>query len=80
MFVCTAVLYEYTKSHRKEANNLFDNTHVRNIYHGIIYIANEGRRVRILNIYINNIMMFICVFKKYNSLISAFVLFQQFGV
>jgi hypothetical protein len=49
-------------------------------YHGIIYIANEGRRVRILNIYINNIMMFICVFMKYNILISAFVLFQQFGV
>ena len=40
---------------RNDFNNFFDNLHVRikilyrEFYHGIIYIANEGRHVRILN-------------------------------
>ena len=43
------VQYEYMNSLRNDVNNLLDNTHVRikiyrEFYHGIIYIANEGRR------------------------------------
>ena len=56
MFICTTVLYEYMKSLRNEMNNLFDNTHVgikiyQEFYHSIIYIANEGRHVRIFIFY-----------------------------
>jgi hypothetical protein len=48
MFVCTAVLYKYIKSHSIDLHNLFDMTHVRikiyqEFYHCIVYIANEGR-------------------------------------
>ena len=51
LFVCTTVLYEY-KSRKNYVNNVFDNTRVRininrEFYHGIIYIGNEGRHVRI---------------------------------
>jgi hypothetical protein len=51
------VLYEYMKSLRNYVNNLFDNTHVRieiyrEFYHSIIYIAIEGRYVRIIFIYV----------------------------
>ena len=59
MFVCTKVMYEYMNSLRNAACNLFVNTHVRikiyrEFYH-IIYIANDGSRVRILfNFYILN--------------------------
>ena len=54
MFVCTTVLYEYMNSLRKDVCNLFVNTHVRiqiyrEFYLCIIYIANEGRHVRIIN-------------------------------
>jgi len=50
MFVCTTVLYEYMKSFRNEVNHLVGNAHVRIIichefYHGIIYTANEARRL-----------------------------------
>jgi hypothetical protein len=53
MFVCTSVLYEYMNSLRNAVCNLFVNMHVRikiyhQFYHCIIYIANEGRHVRIL--------------------------------
>jgi len=52
MFVCTTVLYEYMEALKNGVNNLFENTHVRmkiyqEFYHGIIYIANERRDVRI---------------------------------
>jgi hypothetical protein len=52
MFVSTIVVYEYMKSRSNNANNLFDNTHVRieiyrAFYHRIIHIANGGRLVRI---------------------------------
>ena len=52
MFVCTTVLYEYMNSVRNDVCNLFVNTHVlikiyRDFYHCVIYIANEGRHVRI---------------------------------
>ena len=52
MFVCTTVLYEYMNLLRNEVYNLLVNTHVwikihRQFYHTIIYMANEGRRVRI---------------------------------
>jgi hypothetical protein len=48
------VLYEYMNLFRNDIYNLFVNTHVRikiyrEFYHGIIYIANEGRHVRIGN-------------------------------
>jgi hypothetical protein len=51
MFICTTVLYEYIKSLGNEMNNLFDNMHVQikiyqEFYHGIIYIANEGRHIK----------------------------------
>ena len=54
MFVCTTDLYEYMNSLRKDVCNLFVNTHVRiqiyrEFYLCIIYIANEGRHVRIIN-------------------------------
>jgi hypothetical protein len=57
MFVCTMVLYECMKSLRNYVNNLFYNTHVRitiyrEFYHSIIYIAKEGRYVRIIFIYV----------------------------
>ena len=53
MFVCTTVLYEYMKSLRIDVFNLFVNTYVRikiyrEFYQCIIYIANEGRHVRII--------------------------------
>ena len=36
--LCTTVLYEYMKSHRNEANNLFDNLQVRiGIYRHNLY-------------------------------------------
>ena len=52
MLVCTTLLYEFMNLHRNDVYNLFVNTHVRTkIYrgfnHGIIYIVNEGRHVRI---------------------------------
>jgi GH25 family lysozyme M1 (1,4-beta-N-acetylmuramidase) len=52
MFVCTTVLYEYMNSVRNDVCNLFVNTHVlikiyRDFYHCVLYIANEGRHVRI---------------------------------
>ena len=50
MFVCTKV--ECMKLLRNDVDNLFNNTHVQiklfwGFYHGIIYIANEGRHVKI---------------------------------
>jgi hypothetical protein len=53
MFACTMVLYEYMNSLRNDVCNLYVNTHVRikiyrEFYHCIIYIANEGRHVRIM--------------------------------
>ena len=58
MFVCTTVLYEYMNSLRNGVYDLFVNTHVwikiyREFYHGIIYIAKEGRHVRIMGIWYN---------------------------
>jgi hypothetical protein len=55
MFVCTMVLYEYMNSPRNDVCNLFLNMHVRikihhEIYHCIIYRANEGV---MLELYIN---------------------------
>ena len=55
MFVCITVLYEYMNLPnvlRNDVYNLFVNRHVRikiyrKLYHDIIYIANEGRHVRI---------------------------------
>ena len=53
IFSGSTVLYEYmSESFRNEVNILFDNTHVRikiyiEFYYGIIYLANEGRHVRI---------------------------------
>jgi hypothetical protein len=52
MFVCITVLYEYMNSPRNDVCNFIVNTHVRikiyrEFYHCIIYIANEGRHVRI---------------------------------
>jgi hypothetical protein len=55
MCVCSTVLYKRMNSLRNDVYNLFVNTHVwtkiyRLFYHGItlcIYIANEGRHVRI---------------------------------
>ena len=52
--VRTSVLYEYMNSLRNDVCNLFVNTHVRNkmyreFYHCVIYIANEGRHVRIID-------------------------------
>ena len=46
------VLYEYMNSPGNDVCNLFVNTHeqikiYREFYHCIIYIANEGRHVRI---------------------------------
>jgi len=51
MVVCTTILYEYINL-LDDIYNLFTNTHVRikiyrEFYHGIIYIDNEVRRVRI---------------------------------
>ena len=53
MFVCTTVLYENMNSLRNDVCNLLVNMHVRikiyhEFYHCIIYIANEGRHVRII--------------------------------
>jgi hypothetical protein len=52
MLVCTTLLYEFMNLHRNDVYNLFVNTHVRTkIYrgfnHGIIYIVNDGRHIRI---------------------------------
>jgi hypothetical protein len=54
-YICTTVLYEYMNSFRNDVYDLLVNKHVRikiyqEFYHGIIYITNEGRHVRILNI------------------------------
>jgi hypothetical protein len=63
MFVCTTDLYEYMNSLRKDVCNLFVNTHVRiqiyrEFYLCIIYIANEGRHVRIIY---NRIKYSLCI-------------------
>ena len=47
-------LYEYTSLRRNDIYNLFVNMHVRitiyrEFFHGIIYIANDGRHARIIN-------------------------------
>ena len=52
-------MYEYMKSLRNYVNNLFDNTHVGikiywEFYHGIIYLAHEGRHFWILENAISN--------------------------
>ena len=52
IFLCTMIIYEYMKSLRNDVINLFDNMHVQikiyqEFFHGIIYIANKGCRVRI---------------------------------
>jgi hypothetical protein len=51
--ICATVRNEYTNSLRNDVSNLFVNTHVRvkiyrEFYHCIIFIANEGRHVRII--------------------------------
>jgi len=56
MFIGTTVLYECMNSPRNYVNMLFGNTHVRikiywKFYHSIVYIANEGRHVRIFAIF-----------------------------
>ena len=56
MFVCTTVLCEYMNLPRNDVCNFFVDTHVRlkiyrELYHCIIYIANEGRHFRKLNIF-----------------------------
>ena len=50
--LCTTVLYEYMNSLGNDVCNLFVNTHertkiYREFYHCNIYIANDGRHVRI---------------------------------
>jgi hypothetical protein len=57
MFVCTTVLYEYMNSLKNDGNNLFGNTPVlikiyQEFYHSTKCIANEGRHIRICNIYV----------------------------
>ena len=52
MFLCTTVLYEYMNLLKNGVYYLFFNTHVRikiyrEFYNSIIYIANEGRHIRI---------------------------------
>ena len=49
-FIYTTVLYEYMHSFMNDVQNLFVNTHVRikiypDVYHGIIYIANEEYKI-----------------------------------
>ena len=51
-YICTTVLYEYMNSLRNDVYDLLVNKHVRikiyqEIYHGIIYIDNEGHHARI---------------------------------
>ena len=51
-YICTTVLYEYMNSLGNDVYDLLVNKHVRikiyqEIYHGIIYIDNEGRHARI---------------------------------
>ena len=52
-FLCLSFLYKYMKSLKNDFNNLFDNTHVQSkiylqFYLCIIYIANEGHHVSIM--------------------------------
>ena len=56
------------RSHRNDAHNVSVNTHVRNkihpeVYHGIVYIANEERPIRILG---NFYRLFLWLFKMTN--------------
>ena len=67
MFVCTTGLYEYMTLLRNYVNNLCGNTHVqikiyRQLYHSIIYIANEGHHVRIIEYAI--ILFYSCLFSR----------------
>jgi hypothetical protein len=53
MFVCPTALYKYMKSHSNDFFNMSDNTHMQikiyqEFYHCIIYIANEGHHVSIM--------------------------------
>jgi hypothetical protein len=55
MFVCTMVLYKYMKSLWNDVHNLSNNTHMQSkikFYYGIVYIANEGRHIIILEYYL----------------------------
>ena len=53
-YICTTVLYEFINLSRNDVCDLFVKTHVRikiywEFYHGIVYIANEGRHARIVD-------------------------------
>jgi hypothetical protein len=53
LYACTTVLYIYMNLLRNDVYNLLINMHMRIkiywvFYHSIIYIANEGRHVRIM--------------------------------
>ena len=55
------------RSPRNDAHNVSVNTHVRNkipseVYHGIVYIANEGRPIRIPG---NFYRLFLWLFKMF---------------
>ena len=80
MFICTALMYEYMRSFRKDVNNLFDNTCVRiklywEFYDGTIYIANERRHVRIwfnfLFVRIQNKINNVLIFKVWFMVLNA---------
>ena len=52
MSIWTTVLYKYVKSHRNDVHNLYSDMHMRSklylqFYHYIVYIAKEGRHIRI---------------------------------
>ena len=82
--LCTTVLYEYINSLGNDVCNLFVNTHerikiYREFYHCIIYIANEGRHVRIKDNFLL-ISLWYMMFLYFRVVIRELRVYLQFWV
>ena len=81
MFLCTTVQYEYMNLPENDVSNLFVKKQVRikiywEFYHGIIYIANEGRHLRIKNRYLI-VVHFFFVTRNVTSLVEFSSIFLR---
>ena len=81
MFLCTTVQYEYMNLLRNDVSNLFVKKQVRikiywEFYHGIIYIANEGRHLRIKNRYLI-VVHFLFMSRNVTSLVELSSIFLR---
>ena len=75
-YICTTVLYEYLNSLKNDAYDLFVNMQVQiKIYWRFIYIANEGRYVRILCQFVE---IFSMIIQGHNSKTGHDLYYQYF--